>query len=54
MIESISLSKTATYGDQHEVLGPLRACSRSSEQKSQEGEMDELQAGVEFSLAVFP
>ena len=24
MIESISLSKTATYGDQPEVLGPLR------------------------------
>jgi hypothetical protein len=32
----------------------LRACSRSSEQKRQEGEEDELQAGVEFALAVFP
>ena len=32
----------------------LRTCSRSSEQKSQEGQVNELQAGVEFALAVFP
>lgn len=32
----------------------LRTCSKSPEQKPQEGEVDELQAGVEFTLAVFP
>lgn len=32
----------------------IRTCSRSSEQKREEGEVDELQAGVEFALAVFP
>ena len=32
----------------------LRTCSRSSKQKSQESEMDELQTGIEMSLAVFP
>lgn len=32
----------------------LRACSRSFEQKRQESQVDELQAGIEFSLAVFP
>lgn len=32
----------------------LRTCSRSSEQQSQESQVDELQAGVELSLAVLP
>ena len=32
----------------------LRACSKSSEQKRQECEMDELQARVELALAVLP
>lgn len=32
----------------------LRACSRSSEQEYEEGEVDELQAGIEFPFAVFP
>ena len=32
----------------------LRTCSRSPEQQNQESQVDELQAGVEFSLAVFP
>ena len=32
----------------------LRTCSRSPKQKSQESEMDELQTGIEMSLAVFP
>jgi hypothetical protein len=32
----------------------LRACSQSSEQNSQEGQVDELQAGIELALAVFP
>jgi hypothetical protein len=32
----------------------LRACSVSSQQESDESEDDELQAGVEFSLAVLP
>jgi len=35
-------------------LGSLRTGSRSSEQKRKKGEMDELQAGVKFALAVFP
>ena len=32
----------------------LRTCSRSSEQQSQERQVDELQTGVELSLAVLP
>jgi len=32
----------------------LRTCSRSSEQKCEEGEVNKLQAGVEFAFAVFP
>jgi hypothetical protein len=32
----------------------LRACSRSFEQEDKEGEMNELQAGIEFALAVLP
>ena len=32
----------------------VRTCSRSSKQKCQESEMDELQTGIEMSLAVFP
>jgi hypothetical protein len=32
----------------------LRACSQSSEQNSQEGQVDELQVGIELALAVFP
>ena len=32
----------------------LRTCSRSSEYQAQECEMDELQAGIEQSLAVLP
>ena len=32
----------------------LRACSKSSEQKRQECEMDELQARIELALAVLP
>ena len=32
----------------------LRACSRSSEQHRQECQVNELQAGVEPSLAVLP
>ena len=35
-------------------VAALRTCSRSSKQKSQESEMDELQTGIEMSLAVFP
>ena len=32
----------------------LRACSRSFEQQDHEGEVNELQTGVEFSFAVLP
>src|SRR6185312_6374039 len=32
----------------------LRACSRSSRQEDEEGEVNRLQAGVEFAFAVFP
>jgi hypothetical protein len=32
----------------------LRACLRSSEQEDQEGEVNELQAGIEFAFAVLP
>ena len=32
----------------------LRTCSRSSKQKCHESEMDELQTGIEMSLAVLP
>ena len=32
----------------------LRACSRSSEQEGKKGEVNELQAGIEFAFAVFP
>jgi hypothetical protein len=32
----------------------LRACLRSSEQQGEEGQVDELQAGIKFSLAVLP
>jgi hypothetical protein len=32
----------------------LRACLRSSEQQSEEGQVDHLHAGIEFAFAVFP
>jgi hypothetical protein len=32
----------------------LRTCSKSPKQESQEGQMNELQAGIEQSLAVLP
>ena len=32
----------------------LRACLRSSEQQPEEGQVDHLQAGIEFSFAVLP
>jgi hypothetical protein len=32
----------------------LRACLQSSEQKSQESQIDELQTGIDFALTVFP
>jgi hypothetical protein len=32
----------------------LKTCSKSFEQKAQEGQVDELQAGVKQSLAVLP
>jgi hypothetical protein len=34
--------------------GFLRACLRSSEQQSEEGQVDHLHAGIEFAFAVFP
>ena len=36
------------------MASTLRACSKSPDQKNQECEVNELQAGVEPSLAVFP
>ncbi|RBE98841.1 hypothetical protein BRM91_05600 [Xanthomonas oryzae pv. oryzae] len=53
----------ATYGDcprysseagESVVQRFLRACSRSPEQQCQERQVDELQAGIEPSLAVLP
>lgn len=35
-------------------LDLLGTCSRSSEQKREEGNVNELQASVEFAFAVFP
>jgi hypothetical protein len=32
----------------------FRACLRSSEQQSEEGQVDHLHAGIEFAFAVFP
>ena len=32
----------------------IRACLRSSEQQPEEGQVDHLQAGIEFSFAVLP
>lgn len=44
---------------QHEERKPnkppsLRTCSRSFKNQNKKGQVDELQAGVEFALAVFP
>jgi hypothetical protein len=44
-------TRTYTY---KAVDSRLRVCSQSSEQNSQEGQVDELQAGIELALAVFP
>jgi hypothetical protein len=32
----------------------LRACLRSSEQEDEEGEVNELQSGIQFAFAVLP
>jgi hypothetical protein len=36
------------------VFKSLRTCLKSSQYENQKGEVDKLQAGIEFSLAVFP